>query len=56
MHSLCSRNQTLVIAFKKYAEVDNKRFLSFLIVLDFSILFEIIFLGLTEKLIFFLIN
>ena len=44
--SLSSRNQTLAIAVKKHAKVDIKLFLSFIVLLDFSILFQIFCPGL----------
>ena len=44
--SLPSRNQTLAIAVKKHAKVDIKLFLSFIVLLDFSILFQIFCPGL----------
>ena len=44
--SLPSRNQIMAIAVKKHAKVDGKLFLSSPILLDFSILFQILCPGL----------
>ena len=43
------RNETLAIAVKKHAKVDIKPFLSCLVLLDFSVLFQIFCPALSEQ-------
>ena len=56
MPSLLSRNLTLALAVKKRAKIDLKLILSCPILLDFSILFQLICPGLSEQTDFFAIT
>ena len=47
--SLPSRASTLQIALKKHAKTDTKLLYSCLVLLDYSILFQIFFLGFSEQ-------